>query len=148
MNNTSNGNYDQDKEKTYHNWKEREGYYREAQNEKKGSTDNRNYSYDPNYSQYRYNNNQNRNINTNNQSGDESLPGIISFILGLVSYIVPFLGLLISIIGLVLAIVSYNKKGNGWALAGLFLNGIRIVIGIFGFAILAFIIDLFSGMFS
>lgn len=59
--------------------------------------------------------------------------GVVSVVFGILSlvfFLIPVLSLIIAIIGLVFAFVQKKKMPTSWSTAGMWLNGIGILVGI------------------
>lgn len=67
-----------------------------------------------------------------NSSKDNSC-GVVSVVLGimsLVTFLIPVLALILAIIGIVFAFCQKKQNNNSWVTAGMWLNGIAIIVGV------------------
>ena len=120
-------NREQENQYRYNKEYDYRDYYQEGDVKKSGESKDSRYEYDPNYrpNTYRYG----YEYQKNEEYDTDAIPfGVIGLLVSIISFFVPFLGGLMGIFAFILSIYSYNLRPNGWALAGIIIGILRIII--------------------
>lgn len=132
-------NYSQNKKYEYRD------YYQAGDVKKSGESKDSRYDYDPNYrpNPHRYG----YEYQKSEKDETDAIPfGVIGLLVSIISFFVPFLGGLMGIFAFILSIYSYNLRPNGWAIAGIIIGILRLIILFFVLVVCFIALGFFSGL--